>query len=368
MALMQEALAVIADKGTPLPDHTHEAALAAVLLHDIGHGPFSHTLEYDLIAPADNGTPYHHEAMGQAIIERMDLRFNGALEEALSIIRNEHKQAFLHRLLSSQLDMDRLDYLRRDSFHTGVAEGIVGVDRIIKTLRVHPTGEHPEGDLVIEAKGAYAVESFILSRRLMFWQVYLHKTVIAADHLLRSIFKRARYCIIHSDYDVQASTLAFQYFLAQHITADDIHSEDTLQAFCNLDDTDIITSIKNWIYAPDPVLADLSRRFIHRDLFRTHYFSEPPSADELLNYRLRTAEWLVNKGIISEADPEIGKLYVTSGTDSVSAYSDAREAIQVLERDGRIRPFSQTLEIPDVARLAVPAIRHYVCHLREISL
>lgn len=366
MALMQEALAVIAEKGTPLPDHTHEAALAAILLHDIGHGPFSHTLEFDLIAPGSDGTPYHHEAMGLAIVERLNRRFDGALNEALAIIRNDHPLRFLHRLLASQLDMDRLDYLRRDSFYTGVTEGIVGVERIIKTLRVHPTEDRPEGDLVIEAKGAYAVESFILSRRLMFWQVYYHKTVIAADILLRSIFNRARQCIRRPDSHIRAATPAFQYFLQNEVKADDIRSEDTLQAFCDLDDTDIIATIKSWMYSPDPVLADLSRRFIHRNLFRTHYFSEPSSPDDIRKLQLKTAEWLAEEGITAEIDPKLAGLYVVAGSDTVSAYSDEREAIQVLERDGRIRSFSETLEIPDVARLAVPSVRHYVCAPKEI--
>ncbi|HYG69503.1 MAG TPA: HD domain-containing protein, partial [Anaeromyxobacteraceae bacterium] len=185
MALMQEALDTLREKGTFMATDEVEAALAAALLHDIGHGPFSHTLEEQLLPPGPDGRPHHHERMSRALIRRLDRRFGGALGLTLEIFDGTYERPFFHTLVASQLDMDRLDYLRRDAFYTGVAEGVVGVERVLKTMRVHPERGGPDSRVVIEAKGAYAVENVILSRRLMFWQVYLHKTVIAADHLLR---------------------------------------------------------------------------------------------------------------------------------------------------------------------------------------
>lgn len=365
MALMQEALAVIAEKGTPLAESAHEAALAAALLHDIGHGPFSHTLERDLIA-ADASGEHHHERMSRAIIAALNRRMDGALDETLAIVDGRHPRRFLYRLVASQLDMDRLDYLRRDSFYTGVAEGVVGVERIIKTLRAHPAGDDPSADIVIEAKGAYAVESFILSRRLMYWQVYLHKTVVAADHLLRSAFTRARACCADGDPAVLASTPPLLFFLQRRVTASEIEEPDVMDAFCALDDTDLLASMKRWMRSKDRVLADLARRFIDRDLFRTTYLAAPPTAADRARWRQRGRAWLEQQHLPS--DDDAADLYVCSGMDAVAAYSDDDAAIRILERDGSVRPFSASTEATDVARLAVPGTRHYVCAPAGLSL
>src|SRR5690606_12511481 len=267
MALMQRVLANLAEKGTPISDAEHEAALATALLHDVGHGPFSHTLESDLVGPVASG-PFRHERMSRVLIERLNERLGGALGLTLAIFDGAYERPFFERLLSSQLDMDRLDYLRRDSFYTGVAEGVVGVDRILKTMRVHPLQGGPDADVVIEAKGAYAVESYLLSRRLMYWQVYLHKTVLAADHLLRAAFHRARRCCTSGDPAVRSSSPALFFFLDRRVTAGQIAEPAVLDAFCALDDTDVLFSLKRWTASPDPILADLARRFTDRDLFR----------------------------------------------------------------------------------------------------
>ena len=186
MALMRDALRQIRDSGTPVSDAEAESALAGALLHDVGHGPFSHTLEHDLISG------FRHEDMSRVLMTRLNERFDGRLTDTLSYFSNESDRPFFHQLISSQLDMDRLDYLRRDAFYTGVSEGVVGVNRIIKTLRVHPVNGGPDARVVVASKGAYAVEAYIIARRLMYWQVYLHKAVIAGDHILRSAFRRAR--------------------------------------------------------------------------------------------------------------------------------------------------------------------------------
>jgi uncharacterized protein len=368
MALMQEALAVLSEKGTPISEGEHEAALAAALLHDVGHGPFSHTLEEDLIGPDAIG-PHHHERMSRAIIARINERMGGALEAALAVFDGGGGRPFFHQLLASQLDMDRLDYLRRDSFYTGVAEGVVGVDRIIKTLRVLPAEGGPDAEVVIEAKGAYAVESFILSRRLMYWQVYLHKTVIAADHLLRSAFARARACCADSDPAVARTPPALLCFLRQRVTASRITEPEILDAFCALDDTDVLAGLKAWTASDDRVLADLARRFLDRDLFRTTYLPGPPSEALLAEWRARTAEWLVAEGLADPAGAEASAaLYVVAGSSTLSAYTDRRDAIRIQERDGHVRPLSETAEMTAIGHLAGPVTRHYVCAPKALVL
>jgi HD superfamily phosphohydrolase len=372
-ALMQQALASLAEKGTPISDAEHEAALAAALLHDVGHGPFSHTLETDLIGPDASGPgaprPFHHEQMSRLLIRRMNRRLGGALDLALQIFDGSYPRPFFGHLLASQLDMDRLDYLRRDSFYTGVAEGVIGVDRIIKTMRVHPLDGGPDADVVIEAKGAYAVESYILSRRLMYWQVYLHKTVIAADHLLRAAFARARRCCADGDAAVAASSPALLFFLRRRVTADEIDDGAVLDAFCALDDTDLLYSLKRWSASDDRVLADLARRFVHRDLFRTTYLAEAPSAEELSAWRERVAAWLLASGLAGAADAaEAAGAYLTVGRSTLDAYQRLEDSIRILERDGRVRELSKATDVAAVGALTGPVVRHYVCAPKQVAL
>lgn len=368
MALMQRVLANLAEKGTPISEAEHEAALATALLHDVGHGPFSHTLEADLIG-ADETGPFRHERMSRRLIERLNDRFGGALDLALAIFDGAYERPFFERLLSSQLDMDRLDYLRRDSFYTGVAEGVVGVDRILKTMRVHPLDGGPGADVVIEAKGAYAVESYLLSRRLMYWQVYLHKTVIAADHLLRAAFHRARRCCTSGDPAVRSSSPALLFFLDRRVSASEIAAPDVLDAFCALDDTDVLFSLKRWTASPDPILADLARRFTDRDLFRTTYLPEAPSPEQVEAWREAVAEWLVATGLSPADDAlENAGAYLTVGRSALDAYPRSADSICILERDGRIRELSEVAEVAAVGALAGPVVRHYVCTPKQVAL
>ena len=357
MALMQEVLDTLREKGTVMTTDEVEGALIAALLHDVGHGPFSHTLERQLIPPGADGQQHHHEAMSRAILARIDARLGGALAVAFAIFDGTYDRTFFHDLVASQLDMDRLDYLRRDSFYTGVAEGVVGVERVLKTMRVIGTGA--EGRLVIEAKGAYAVENVLLSRRLMYWQVYLHKTVVAADHVLRSAVARAR-SRWGEDAVLDATAPAFAHFLRGDARAD--HLDDaTLDAFTDLDDTDVLYSLKRWASSRDAVLADLSRRFIVRDLFRTVPLSAPATADETAAWRADAADWLVDEGLADRSDAaEASRLYVVPGEARLHAYRAETGAISILERDGRVRELSEAADLSAAGALALPATRAYV--------
>ena len=372
MSLMQEALSTLQGKGTVLTTDEMEGALAAALLHDVGHGPFSHTLERELIPPAASGAPFHHEAMSRAILGRLDRRFGGALQTALAIFDGTYERPFFHALLASQLDMDRLDYLRRDSFYTGVAEGVVGVERILKTLRVH--GRGADARLVIEAKGGYAVENALLSRRLMYWQVYLHKTVLAADHVLRNAFARARENWASGDPALAATAPALAPFMSGDLTADDFADPDAvapevLDAFCDLDDVDVLASLKRWRRSEDRVLADLSRRFLDRDLFRTTFLPEPASEDDLGLWRDQVARWLVARGLSSpEAAADDARYYLVAATSKHDAYQTQHDSISILERDGRLRELSLASDAGAVDALSTPVVKPYLVAPKDADL
>lgn len=367
MALMQEVLTTLRDKGTEISNHEYESALAAAILHDIGHGPFSHTLETVLVPPGRDGTLHHHERMSRALILRLNKSLDGALDTALAMFDGTYARPFFHTLIASQLDMDRLDYLRRDSFYTGVAEGVVGVERILKTMRVHPTDGSPEGRIVIEAKGAYSVENFILSRRLMFWQVYLHKTVIAADHLLLNTIARARQLWGSDDAALAATAPSLAFFLSGDVTTDDLDREDVLDRFIELDDTDVLYSIKRWQEAKDPILADLSRRFLERDLFRTTFLASEPEPSAMEDRRLRVSNWLVSEGLSSAATvTEDVHYYLAFETIRHDAYQDDKDVIAILERDGTLRELSEAENIAAVSAMVGAVEKSYVCGPKEV--
>lgn len=375
MALMREALATIREKGTPVSAEEIEGACAAALLHDIGHGPFSHTLEKTLIAPGPDGTPFHHERMSRALMERLNRERDGALDVALAIFDGAHPRPFFHGLVASQLDMDRLDYLRRDAFYTGVAEGVVGVERILKTLRVHPADGAPGSRIVVDQKGLYAVENFLLSRRRMFGQVYLHKTVVAADRLLLSVFARARAArtSIGDDPAILATAPSLAYFMDGTVTAGlfdrpagDPERERLLDRFVELDDTDVLYSVKRWAEAADRVLADLAQRFILRRLPRVLELEAPASAADVAVWRDRMARRLVADGISTSADAAADAVYyVESGSSRLDAYRPKGDSICLLGRDGALRELS---EASDLDAFGTPAIdRHWLVRPKELD-
>jgi hypothetical protein len=364
MALMHDTLVSLSEKGTEITPEEHLGALAAALLHDVGHGPFSHTLEHELIAD------FHHEAMSRVLLDQINQRMGGALDLAASIFDNTYERPFFHQLVSSQLDMDRLDYLRRDSFYTGVVEGRVGVDRIIKTLRVHPVAEASAPQIVIEAKGMYAVENFLISRRLMYWQVYLHKTVLAGDQLLRSIFRRARYHLADGDRDALAgASPVLRFFLEQEIGVDDIGDPAVREAYCHLDDSDVLYTLKRWTHSPDPILADLADRFVNRRFFRTTFLPEEPTLDEMDSWRGRIADWLVNAGLSPPDCAEAEATYYLALDDSRhSAYERVEDSICVLRRDGSVQELSELADTSSIAALTRFVVKPYLCAPKSVPL
>lgn len=363
MALMQDALKSLSEKGTPISQDEYTAALAAALLHDVGHGPYSHTLEHQLIAD------FHHEDMSRVLLVELNERFGGALDLALQIFDGTYARPFFHQLVASQLDMDRLDYLRRDSFYTGVAEGEVGVQRLIKTMRVVPLAGREDAHVVIEAKGIYAVENFLISRRLMYWQVYLHKTVLAGDQLLRAAFRRVRHHFENGRTDLaDGCSPALCFFLKRRVTRAMIQQSDVREAYAALDDTDVLFSLKQWMRAGDPVLADLCRRFIHRDFFRVTFLPEDPGEAQVAAWHQRVAEWLVQEGLAPPDDAEaFAAYYLTLDHSRHTTYERAHEAIGILDRKDRVRELSDMTDTA-AAELTRFVEKPYVCYPKEVDL
>ena len=365
MALMHDALTSLATKGTPISSEEHTAALAAALLHDVGHGAYSHTLEHELIRD------FHHEAMSRVLIDHVNDRLGGVLDRALAIFDDTYERPFFHQLVASQLDMDRLDYLRRDSFYTGVAEGKVGVQRIIKTLRVHPPEGGPDSELTMEAKGIYAVENFLLARRLMYWQVYLHKTVLAGDHLLHAILKRVR-DHLHSSHPPAAvaerGSPDLRFFLERTVEAHAIATPEVRDRYSRIDDTDVLFSLKQWMHADDRILADLCRRFVNRDFFRVTFLDAPPDDDQVQQWQEAVADWLVNTGQSSPSESlRDAKAYLFVDVSRHTAYETDRPRIGILDRDGTVREFSDMTDTP-IAGLTGFVVKPYVCAPKPVVL
>jgi len=365
MALMQDALASLSEKGTPISPEEQTAALAAALLHDVGHGAFSHTLEHQLISD------FEHEDMSRVLLVRLNERLDGALDRTLKIFDDTYDRPFFHQLVSSQLDMDRLDYLRRDSFYTGVAEGEVGVQRLIKTMRVHPLDGGPHSEIMIEAKGIYAVENFLISRRLMYWQVYLHKTVLAGDELLRGILRRVEDHLNAGstpDWLLRASR-ALLFFLRHDVHADQINEPTVRNHYLQIDDTDILFSLKQWMQGDDPVLADLCRRFINREFFRLTFLPREPSAPQVDSWRQQVADWLVEQNLAAESEAlDAARHYLTVDASHHTAYDSNREMIGILDREDNVRELSEMADTAAISELTNFVVKPYVCYPKPVDI
>jgi HD superfamily phosphohydrolase len=344
MHLMHEAIASLRLKGVEITPEEETSAMIAILLHDIGHGPFSHVLEHTIV---DGVT---HEDISLLMMERINEDLHGQLSMAIAIFKNEYKKHFLHQLISSQLDVDRMDYLCRDSFFTGVQEGRVASERLLKMLDVR------DDKLVVQIKGIYSVEKFLVARRLMYWQVYLHKTSVAAEQHLIKILSRAKE-LAHSGKELFCSP-ALRYFLYQHVTFADFgtHSE-ALEQYALLDDNDVLSAIKAWISSDDKVLSLLSESFINRRLFRGELQDAPVTEEQKRALNKHYAQLLG----ISEQDAE----YMWSEHVSTSnTYSEKDDSIDILYSDGTVRDIADASEILDLEALTRKPKKLYIFKYR----
>jgi HD superfamily phosphohydrolase len=365
MALMQDAITSLSEKGTPIAPEEQTAALAVALLHDVGHGAFSHTLEHELIED------FSHEDMSRVLLVALNERMDGALDTALAIFDDDYGRPFFHQLVSSQLDMDRLDYLRRDSFYTGVAEGEVGVQRLLKTMRVHPLQGGPNSEVMIEAKGIYAVENFLISRRLMYWQVYLHKTVLAGDELLRGILTRVQEHLGNGSAPewLRRGSRALLFFLTHNVHVDQIDTPEVRDHYLQLDDTDVLFSLKQWMRGPDPILADLCRRFINREFLRVTFLPQTPRAGKIEAWQSQVADWLVAEDLAARSEAQAAaQHYLTVNVSRHTAYDSDQELIGILGRDDTVRELSEVADTATISDLTGFVEKPYVCYPKPVDI
>ncbi len=344
--LMQNALKVISEKGYILSDEDREGALTAILLHDLGHGPFSHTLENSFFENIS------HEKISEEFMKVINKDLGGKIQSGIDVFVNTYPKKILHKFVSSQLDMDRLDYLNRDSFFTGVSEGIVGSDRIIKMLNF--VGD----DLVVEAKGIYSVEKFLIARRLMYWQVYLHKTVVVAEEILKLIIKRAKE-LLRSGKDIFAPP-SLKFFLTNTITQSALYQNfdglTPLEYFAQLDDSDIISAIKVWQNSDDFVLKSLCNRLINRKLFKIMIFPNEISQEKISEIKRD----VLKKKLCPE---EFLDYFVIEGTLYNKAYSRGKdETIKIVMKDSLVKDIASASDISNVSALSKTVKKNFVCY------
>ncbi len=323
--LMTQAIEILRSKGTDITDEEAEAVSIAILLHDIGHGPFSHTLENTLIQ-------VHHEDLSLAFMEKINQDLDGKLELAIQIFKDEHPKKFLYQLVSGQLDMDRMDYLNRDSFFTGVHEGVIGYHRIIKMLAVS------NDELVVEEKGIYSIEKFLVARRLMYWQVYLHKAVLSAERMLVLALLRAK-ALCRMGKNPKCPSRHLEYFLLNGhlLDANQPISDEMLEHFAHLDDFDIISALKTWMDEEDEVLRFISKGLINRRLFKLELSPKPFDRHYVENIRQKIEKW----GQFSAADLPF---LITEGKESNNAYSTSKDEIKIKFKSGEVMPMSEVVD------------------------
>lgn len=340
--LMGKALDELKAKGLDVSKQEYTAARMAILLHDIGHAPYSHALEHTLIEGVS------HEEISKLIMQQMNNEMDGILSDAIEIFNSSYPKQYLHQLVSSQLDVDRMDYLNRDSFYTGVSEGVIGYDRILQMLTVN------NGQLMVEEKGVHSVEKFIIARRLMYWQVYLHKTVLSAEILLINILKRAKEL---AEKGIELfTTPAFRFFLYNKFNANSFaENNELLSLYCQLDDNDIMTSIKVWRNNNDKILSTLCRMITERRLYKVVLSTANP--EELFEQKKKELQQKYNI-----PDEELG-YYISTGVTSNNTYNINDERIQIAMKDGAVRDISE-IDNPVVNQaLAKPVHKHYICYM-----
>ena len=344
MHLMQNALEVLKVKDIEITEDEELGVLIAILLHDIGHGPFSHALEHTLV----HGVT--HEDISLLLMDKLNKEFDGKLSLAIKIFTNKYKKKFLHQLVSSQLDMDRLDYLKRDSFYSGVSEGVVSSDRIINMLNVY------EDELVIEEKGIYSIEKFIVARRLMYWQVYLHKTVLSAENLLVEILKRAIY-LARNGGDVHCSPV-LKKFLYESYDVSEFEESDILENFTKLDDSDIYSGIKAWCEHSDFTLSSISKSLINRNLPKVLIQREPFEAERIQSLKNQVKE---SYGI---TDSEVNH-FVISSEIANNAYNALKDKINIKYKNGTIANITEASDNFNIKALTEAVKKYFVCYPKE---
>ncbi len=333
------AINELKNKNVDITDEEELAAKCAILLHDIGHGPFSHALENVLIPNV------HHEEIGLQIMHELNKQSGGKLDMAISIFTNQYEKQFLHQLISGQLDVDRMDYLTRDSFYSGVSEGVIGYDRILKMLTVN------NGQLMVEEKGLYSVEKFLVARRLMYWQVYLHKAVLAAEKMIIKIIERAREIYTPSANDLKLNS-TLDYFFESFTNM----NEEALQKFCLLDDVDIMFAVKQWSNHPDIVLSTLCKNLLNRKLYKTKLQTEPFDEEEVLSVK----KMLSKKFNVSLKD---SSYFIFTGQAVNTTYQLKDERINILSKNGTYNDISEVADPLIHKTLSMPVKKFYICQL-----
>ena len=340
MHLMRKSLEVLRFKGVKISEKEEEALLIAILLHDIGHGPFSHAMEHSIVSGVS------HEWLSLQFMEKMNAEFNQSLTLAIQIFKGEYHRKFFKQLIASQLDVDRLDYLKRDSFYTGVAEGNINSERLITMLNVN------NDELVVEQKGIYSVEKFLVARRLMYWQGYLHKTSLGAEQLLIRVLKRAKE-LSGKGVELPASK-ALSFFLKNEMNFENF-TDETLHTFSKLDDYDIVSAMKEWISCDDFVLKNLCKSIINRDLLKVKLKKTPIESGKVEKH----LEELQQKYKISK---EEANYFVFKGSVSNLAYRDDVENINILYKNGKVSDVIKASDQFNLSALTKPVVKYYICY------
>ena len=337
--LMQKTVEMLRFKGVQISDKEAEGLYIAILLHDIGHGPFSHAMEHSIVEGIS------HEEISLRFMQELNKVFNGKLETAIAMFQGTYPRKFMHQLISSQLDMDRADYLKRDSFYTGVAEGNINSERLISMLNVR------NDELVVEEKGLYSVEKFLIARRLMYWQVYLHKTSVAAEQILIRLLNRAKELVQQGQELTMSTALAF--FVKNKISKDNF-SQEVLEMFARLDDTDIISAMKEWQFHPDAVLSKLSKMLLNCDVRKIKV--------RLNDFEEQKIKRLQKLSLAKGIDEKDMKYFVFTGVMTNRAYNPEKEIIKILTKNGRVVELSKTSEAINLEPLSQVTERYYICY------
>lgn len=337
--LMQKTVEMLRFKGIQISEKEAEGLYIAILLHDIGHGPFSHAMEHSIVEGIS------HEEISLRFMQELNKVFNGKLDTAIAIFQGTYPRKFMHQLISGQLDMDRADYLKRDSFYTGVAEGNINSERLISMLNVR------NDELVVEEKGLYSVEKFLIARRLMYWQVYLHKTSVVAEQILIRLLNRAKELVQQGQELTMSTALAF--FVKNKISKDNF-SQEVLEMFARLDDTDIISAMKEWQFHPDVVLSKLSKMLLNRDLLKIKV--------RLNDFEEQKIKRLQKLSLAKGVEEKDMKYFVFTGVMTNRAYNPGKEIIKILTKNGRVVDLTKTSEAINLEPLSQVTERYYICY------